>query len=182
MSSVSYNWARDCSIDGNNIDTKKLNSWGGWKECILLCAQNFACTFFTLDETTWVCTLKMGTGKEKTAPVISPLKGTSCGYISDGNSYFEWKTGGEGTPSIQKWASFCDFPGMVHIGTYSDPNKDCSRFCWDNKDCTSFVVYRDPGSSVDNCSLKSGKFPIAVYADRDGGYCSMYYDRTGYGK
>lgn len=181
MSSVSYNWARDCSIDGNNIDTKKLNSWGGWKECILLCAQNFACTFFTLDETTWVCTLKMGTGKEKTAPVISPLKGTSCGYIPDGNSYFDWQEIGDGKENKQKWALNCDFPGMFNIVTWKDPNKLCSQYCWDKKECTSYVVSKDPGSGDLLCSLKSGK-PIAVYAENEMQLCSMYYDRTGYGK
>ena len=100
------------------------------------------------------------------------LKGAMCGYISEGNSNFEWHDyhGGQ-----QKLSYGCDFPGNDIRTVNRDGNTDCFSLCKAEPKCTSFAERMDKGSTVKKCYLKSGKSPIAraIYTDDSDAYCSL---------
>lgn len=137
------------------------------EECGGLCAANWQCTHFTW-ESKGICTLK-------TAPKLSTeirlLNGTICGYITEGNSNFQWQDGNKGQ---EKLSYNCDFPGndirRVPVFTKSE---SCFSRCISEPKCTHYSAL-NVLSIMNVCSLKTGKSPIAATVAGDvKAYCGM---------
>jgi len=161
-------WRKDCDIVGNNIRNVKSNTN---VTCGGLCVADLTCTHFTW-QSNGTCTLK--TAPKQSSETL-PLKGATCGYITEGNSIFQWRDYNRG---IEKWSYGCDFPGN-DIRTVKLTTDNCHSRCISEPKCTNYVARFAPGSLKNmNCSLKTGKSPIArVYLGESYDYCAMIVAR-----
>ncbi len=137
------------------------------EECGGFCAADLSCTRFTWDST-GLCTLKTGS---KVSPEALQLKGAMCGYISEGNSNFQWQDYNNGQ---EKGSYGCDFPGN-DIRNVDRGSQTCFSLCKAEQKCTNYAEPKDPGLTVKKCYLKTGKSPTArtIYTDDMDAYCSM---------
>ncbi len=134
-----------------------------------MCATDLNCTVFTW-ESNGICTLKTGSKQAETLP----LKGATCGWITEGNSNFEWKDYNNGQ---ERRGYTCYFPGkeisklplafdtidllMIRRVRLLDT---CFSQCISEPKCTGyFVRFNNMGTYYGaNCHLiATGKSPIA---------------------
>jgi hypothetical protein len=137
------------------------------EECGGLCAADLSCTLFTWNPN-GNCALTTG---PKLAPVPREEQGAMCGYISEGNSNFQWE---DFNNSQEKRSKGCDFPGN-DISTVDLGETTCFNLCIAEPECTSYAERNDQESGVTKCYLKTGKSPIArtIFTNDGNAYCSM---------
>jgi len=130
------------------------------------------CTHFTW-QSNEICTLKIA---PKLSSETRSLKGAMCGYITQGNSNFQWKVGNCGP---ERWDWDCDFPGNNIRNVLLPARTTCYGLCIADPKCTSYSV-RSVSASDRRiiCYLKSGKSPIALPFTGDvNAFCSMVLAR-----
>lgn len=159
-----FNWAPDCEMWGKNIFQTKSRR----EDCGGLCAIHLECTHFTW-ESNGICTLKTA---PKLSPETRPLKGALCGYVTTGNSDFQWTDRNKGQ---EKVSNDCDFPGNDIRNAPVKKAAECFSLCISEPKCTNYVIRSLTGSVNDmTCFLKTGKNPIATQeVDVKNSYCGM---------
>lgn len=162
-------WRQGCDIVGNKIrDARSSTNL----TCGGLCVADLTCTHFTW-QSNGTCTLKTA---PKQSSETRPLNRATCGYITEGNSVFQWTDFNKG---VEKYSYGCDFPGN-NIRTIQLTTDTCHSRCYFEPRCTNYVVRYVPGSTTKtmNCNLKTGKSPVArIYIGESNDYCAMIVAR-----